>query len=399
MLYTRNFISIVLTDVLSNIAFSFYTMALTYYVYNLTGSVFFSSLITFLSVASRFTAGLTISIITSLLSSRMLLIMSSLSQIVLITLLALIVLSKSSVTLIILYIIVILISYINGIFNPIKSKIIKNILHADVLTKGLSVLSSVNQVLMLSSWVAGGFIISLIGESRLLWLTLALLIMALICNLILDYKDDKDILTSSNPLRVIAASFHYLRGHQLVFILIIIECLETLIGSIWIGSITLPFVTDFLHQDTKWWGYINASYYLGTMLGALITIRISAFLKKDVVRYIIIGMLVYGSLLICYSFNTSPPLSLFIVLLIGPVLQIKDIIQESYILTVLDDDYVTAILGVKGSFVQLSFMLSLVIIGVIGEVIAIQYVYTLAGIAVIFISLFFAYHTKNKAII
>ena len=45
---------------------------------------------------------------------------------------------------------------------------------------------------------------------------------------------------------------------------------ETFAGTIWIGAITMAYVTTVLHKGEEWWGYINTSYYVGTLIGGLL---------------------------------------------------------------------------------------------------------------------------------
>lgn len=46
----------------------------------------------------------------------------------------------------------------------------------------------------------------------------------------------------------------------------IIHLIESWAGMIWIGAISLAFVQETLHKGETWWGYINGTYYLGSMI-------------------------------------------------------------------------------------------------------------------------------------
>ncbi|PTJ61089.1 MFS transporter, partial [Mammaliicoccus sciuri] len=322
MFYNLSFYSLLVTQLATNLAFSFYTMAITYYVYTLTNSVFFSSLITFISVGSKILSGLSISIITEKIKVKNLLLFNAVFQIL--CMIILLISINNNVNMIIVYIIIMFLSFSNGIFTPLKSRILKENLDSNEMAKGLSLITSLDQILLFSGWILGAWIISLIGNNNLLLLSLILLSLAFIAIINIKIKNEKEELQGKNPIITIMNSFSVLKGIPVIRVLIIIECLEVLMGSIWIGSVTLKFVQVHLKHDVTWWGYVNASYYLGTILGAFIVIKYAEFFNKRPIQKITIFMFIYGILLILYSFNIIDVIALVLVVLIGPVLQIKD---------------------------------------------------------------------------
>ncbi|MCE5058289.1 hypothetical protein MXL69_10400 [Mammaliicoccus sciuri] len=298
---------------------------------------------------------------------------------------------------IIVYIIIMFLSFSNGIFTPLKSRILKENLDSNEMAKGLSLITSLDQILLFSGWILGAWIISLIGNNNLLLLSLILLSLAFIAIINIKIKNEKEELQGKNPIITIMNSFSVLKGIPVIRVLIIIECLEVLMGSIWIGSVTLKFVQVHLKHDVTWWGYVNASYYLGTILGAFIVIKYAEFFNKRPIQKITIFMFIYGILLILYSFNIIDVIALVLVVLIGPVLQIKDIIQETYFINKINEKDMIKITGLKNSLVQLSFLFSILLVGYITEYIAIQYIYTISGVLTCLIAIMFSryMYTKN----
>ncbi len=395
MFYNLSFYSLLVTQLATNLAFSFYTMAITYYVYTLTNSVFFSSLITFISVGSKILSGLSISIITEKIKVKNLLLFNAVFQIL--CMIILLISINNNVNMIIVYIIIMFLSFSNGIFTPLKSRILKENLDSNEMAKGLSLITSLDQILLFSGWILGAWIISLIGNNNLLLLSLILLSLAFIAIINIKIKNEKEELQGKNPIITIMNSFSVLKGIPVIRVLIIIECLEVLMGSIWIGSVTLKFVQVHLKHDVTWWGYVNASYYLGTILGAFIVIKYAEFFNKRPIQKITIFMFIYGILLILYSFNIIDVIALVLVVLIGPVLQIKDIIQETYFINKINQKDMIKITGLKNSLVQLSFLFSILLVGYITEYIAIQYIYTISGVLTCLIAIMFSryMYTKN----
>lgn len=62
------------------------------------------------------------------------------------------------------------------------------------------------------------------------------------------------------------------------------DLIETFAGTIWIGAITMAYVTTILHKGEEWWGYINTSYYVGTLIGGLLAWKMSSYIQNNLIR-------------------------------------------------------------------------------------------------------------------
>ncbi|MBF7023050.1 MFS transporter [Staphylococcus kloosii] len=388
-----SFIYLLLAVLTTNLAFSFYTMALTYFVYGATNSVFYSSLVTFISVGAKVLSGLWIGSITEKIKRKSLLIYSISIQ--LISMVLLYFLTNIEVFIVVIYLIVYILSFANGTFMPIKSKILKETLEEQDMSKGLSILNSIDQILLFSGWVLGAWIISLIGNNNLLLISVILLLIAFMSVLKIKTDNVTEERANKGTIGKISDLLKLLNSKPLIKNLIIIECLEVLIGSVWIGSITLKFVQNHLHQNIEWWGYINASYYLGTILGAFIVMKFSKIFQNRPAKIIIYFIAIYGFLLIIYSINALSIFAIILVIFIGPILQIKEIVQESYLINMISHKDLVKLTGLKNALVQMSFLLSILMVGAITEVIKIQYVYTISGVFSCLIALYFYCFAKK----
>lgn len=124
--------------------------------------------------------------------------------------------------------------------------------------------------------------------------------------------------------------------------------------------------------------------------------KYSKLFNHQPIKKIVIFMMLYGILLILYSVNVIDIIALFLVLLVGPVLQIKDIIQETFIINNIDEKDMIKITGLKNSLVQVSFLFSILIVGYITDHIEIQYIYTISGIITCIIAVVFSKFSKIK---
>ncbi len=73
--------------------------------------------------------------------------------------------------------------------------------------------------------------------------------------------------------------------------MLIVDIIEGIASGIWIGGITLAFVREVLHKGENWWGYINTSYYLGTILSSSVLIIISSIIRRKLVISMSLGSL------------------------------------------------------------------------------------------------------------
>lgn len=107
------------------------------------------------------------------------------------------------------------------------------------------------------------------------------------------------------------------------------DLIETFAGTIWIGAITMAYVTTILHKGEEWWGYINTSYYVGTLIGGILAWKMSTYIQNNLIRSMAIGSLMFSILTFLYGMTSSGFIALFLCVLMGPCYQIRDISQTT----------------------------------------------------------------------
>ena len=107
------------------------------------------------------------------------------------------------------------------------------------------------------------------------------------------------------------------------------DLIETFAGTIWIGAITMAYVTTVLHKGEEWWGFINTSYYVGTLIGGLLAWKMSTYIQNNLIRSMAIGSLMFSILTFLYGMTSSGFIALFLCVLMGPCYQIRDISQTT----------------------------------------------------------------------
>lgn len=159
----------------------------------------------------------------------------------------------------------------------------------------------------------------------------------------------------------------------------LIEFIEALISTIWIGAIQLAFIKEFLHEDTTWWGYFNATYFAGTMLGAIIIYKFKRLSSLNITT-IIICQIIYVMTVIIFGMIQLPIISIVLIFIMGLAFQTKDILQETLIISKIPKQHITILTAFKSTIIEFGYLLSIVSIGVFADMVPIQWVYMTSGI-------------------
>ena len=91
----------------------------------------------------------------------------------------------------------------------------------------------------------------------------------------------------------------------------------------------MAYVTTVLHKGEEWWGFINTSYYVGTLIGGLLAWKMSTYIQNNLIRSMAIGSLLFSILTFLYGITSSGFIALFLCILMGPCYQIRDISQTT----------------------------------------------------------------------
>ncbi|CAM3987205.1 hypothetical protein [Mesobacillus zeae] len=158
------------------------------------------------------------------------------------------------------------------------------------------------------------------------------------------------------------------------------DILEGISSGIWIGGITLGFVNEVLKKGDQWWGFINTSYYAGSILGGILITLFSVKLQKHLMKGIITGSFFVSILVLFYAVNHSAWVALVLVVLMGPFYQLRDISQQTFIQKVTPDDTLPKLYAAKDNLYYLIFALSVFPAGVISDFASVVYVYFLASL-------------------
>ncbi|MGN7470619.1 MFS transporter [Brevibacillus sp. SAFN-007a] len=365
---------------LENVAGSFYTIALITLVYHITGSATFAASISLVRVIAKFLSSFLVPLIFDRYPLQRILLFSQAAQMMIVIVLTLLVIfHNNSGTLVVIYVLVFMAGYFDGWAVPSRNALVPRLVQENKLVKANSLLSTSDQSLGLLGWTLGGGMVVYFGEENVLWLTVGLFFLSTLS--IIFIKDDSKKV-GKQPLRwdSVKEGWVAIYRNPKLRLVTIMDIIEGIAGGIWIGAITLVFVKEVLHRGEEWWGYINASYYVGSIIGGLVMMSISKKVQNRLTTSMIIGSFSVCILIFAYSLIAIPLLSLLFVLLMGPFYQVRDIAQRTYFQKHTQNELQPKVFSAQSSLYYAVFSFSVFLMGAITDLLGVRMVYILAGI-------------------
>lgn len=274
---------------------------------------------------------------------------------------------------------IVAIGYVEGCASAAANALYPRLVEEEKRVQANSLVSTSMQMLSLLGWTMGGILVAKLGHSLVLQLSAGLLFLGCLCIFRLSHHQEASVKANKKSNSIMAGGWTYLFTHPKLRVITWMDILEGIAGGIWIGGVTLVFAQEVLHKDEAWWGYINAAYYAGTIIGGLITLKLSARIHKHLVGTILIGsfgvsMLVYG-----YAWNTQAFAALAIVVLMGPFYQLRDIAQRTYVQQVTPIEEQPHVFAAQSTISYILFGVSVLFAGTISDIWGAQAVYIVGG--------------------
>jgi MFS family permease len=281
-----------------------------------------------------------------------------------------------------LLIFVVFFSLINGLSSPLKHALVPRVVEKRNLTKANSLLSTVLQTLMLIGWIIGGAILAFWGAFFVIWLALGFSILAIILYSLIEptTQEENRTLEKTSLRRRLSEGWTELWRIPTLRIITGMNIMEAIANGVWTGALLLVYAEEFLHKDETWWGFINASYYAGTMLGGYITIRFANKLNPILGKSMIIG----ASMMALFTalFATIPVgfIALILCVLMGPAYYIRDVCQNTIFQLDVNSDKMAKVYAASNTIMSLLFSVSVLIMGIVADLTSVSGAFCLAAI-------------------
>ncbi|GAA0836278.1 MFS transporter [Bifidobacterium pullorum subsp. gallinarum] len=362
-----------------------YIMVLTTFMYQESGSAFIAALFPLFNAVARFVAGLTAPLVMEKFGLSKLLVRLQIMKALLLTGLV-IAFPYISSQVSILCMFILFIAFTEGWGNPLIQSMVPRIVAPDRLVKANSSISVTSQSLQIAGYTFTGFLVIRFGHMPTLIMSCVLIWVSVICLWIaarsMEEKEPAAAGRAKPSWEVIREGWSYLWRIPTLRIVTMMDMIEGIAGTVWVGAITLVYVKEVLHQGEAWWGFINASYYVGAIVGGLLMLLLSSFIQRNLISCMAIGSAVFSLLTLWYGLNSIPVVALILCVTMGPAYQLRDVAQQTAFQSSVDHEMLPKVYASRDILLSTITSLSIAVIGLIADTLGIRMVYIVGSICI-----------------
>ena len=283
-----------------------------------------------------------------------------------------------------IYIVVAGLAVAGTFYEPARIAILPSIVSNDQLVRANSLMMSTKQAALAAGYALGGLLILRLGFQTLVLLTLAgFLVAAGAVTLMAVPKRTAD---ESLPFRHVSLGrdvldgLVYLRDHALARPLVTLEVFEHIPHGIWTAPLMLVFTQQALAAGPEGWGYQNAAFYGGQLLGATIAAVLAGQMARRPGQIIIWNAFLFSLMTIAYAFSPTLGLTIILALLFGLPSAMRDVAQDSLLQASVSADMLGRVFATRSMLANLNFMLAGLAFAWLADQLPIRWVYFLAGL-------------------
>ncbi|MEK3970164.1 MFS transporter [Bacillus sp. FSL M7-0558] len=278
----------------------------------------------------------------------------------------------------------ILISITGGFISPLLQSIMPMLVPANQLVKANSTASIFHQSVQIAGYSFTGMLVLLIGPFYLMWASCFMIALSYLFIIpVFSLLKQEDTVQKANTKNRFKDGWTIIWTNKTVRTLTFMDVSENIAGALWVGPVTLAFVTLVLKEGGEWWGFINAAYYIGAIIGGILATWLSRFIQKKLLLFMAAGSFIYAVLTILFALNSLPWLALLLCILMGPAYQIRDVSQQTILQTETPVHDLSKVYSAQYVLSSISVSLSIFFVGLIADTFGTRFVYLLGGLFVL----------------
>ncbi|MDQ0219951.1 MFS transporter [Peribacillus cavernae] len=356
---------------LANSGDVFYIVGLMSVLYKMTGSAFYMAVIPFAITTARFVSGLFAPILMDRYSLKTLLVSSQAGKTF-----GLLILGSYhffSVTDHIgpIFLLVFVISYLDGWAIPASNAMIPRLVPKEELVKANSFLSIMNESIQLGGWALGGILVAIMRGENVIWLTFCLYLLSTLIQFFIKDQtqspNNKLAMKESSIVHSIKEGWAMIWRNPSLRLIHAILSLESMANVVWIAAIIYVYVKEQLKMDESWWGYINASFLLGLVVGGFIALRFANLIERKLTRIVTVTSAGGCLATLVFGFTEIPWVALAVSAVFGMMEQLKSIGLQTILQKRVADEKLPKIYAAQSSLTSLLFGVSSLVFGLITE--------------------------------
>lgn len=386
------------SQTISNVADIIYMLSVVVLVFSSSHSLMTTILIPLFRLSAQVLSGLVAPIVLVRFRLTRILLFSQFGQFVIFTLLLLYLWTVSEQrSFLFIFVMVFGMSFLDGWTNPSRNALVPRLATGEGLMRANGMVAVSDQVVKCAGWALSGVIVAWLGSlNTLLIASCCYLVAVTVTTFIRDPLDAKQISSessqsSSDPeeaaeeekrshWKELGEGWQIIWHNRRIRSLMIVDSVDTIGGTSWLGVFILAYVTQVLHRDASWWGFMNASFFSGSILGGLIVVGLVKRLQKNSFLYMLGALLVYVLITIVFALNTIPVAALVLFAVSGLPVQMAGIIRRTLLQTSAPADQLPKVMAGIDVLTNLAFGLSLLFLGWYADRFGMVQVYLLAAV-------------------
>ena len=355
----RSFYFLWVSQMIANAGDVLYIIGLIQLVYLSSGSVLTLTLIPLTITFSRLIGSFLTPLLLHRFPLRRILLFSMFSKIVV---LSAVFLFKDEAILWIL-LLVSIIAFLDGWSTPIRQAMLPELVGKSALPQANSLVAISDNTVNLVSWPLGAFFVAQFDGELLILVTIVLYILGWF--LTYGIKSIVFVRKEIPPLKEqLSGGWRYSFSNKFIRNVLILDMLTAFAGAVWISAILYVYVDEVLDKNEAWWGYINAFYSGGFIIGGYLFAKL---LKISGQHMIMVGCFVTSLLTVWFIYPHAAVVALVISLFLGIFGQLQLIAQLTILQTHTETEQLGHVFSVQSVLVMGAFGIATFLFGWIAE--------------------------------
>ncbi len=375
----RSFYLLVTSQSLANLADVFLRLSLIADIYLVTHSVMATTVIPVLIGLSAFIASFLVPLVTKKLPMNQVLSFTQLAKTLLLLLLV-VSLNLCAYPIAIVYICIVGISIFDGFAQPVSSALIPTYLTD--LARGNALFATISEIISVVGWSLGGILYGYLHLIGSLWIIFALYLIASILSFVLPTAQC-EVIENETSWQSVTKGWRFIFTNKTLSVVVGCNLFEILANSIWVSSIILVFVTQILHQDEHYWGYINTTYSLGIILGGALIYRYAEKVSDKKCKSIILALLFAASMMLIGLVSANVWIFLICSVGIGFFSQLKEIPETVLLQSAVAENQLVHLYAALEVISTLSFSLFTLAMSSLAQYFGVRVVFMIAILALV----------------
>ena len=375
----RSFYLLVTSQSLANLADVFLRLSLIADIYLVTHSVMATTVIPVLIGLSAFIASFLVPLVTKKLPMNQVLSFTQLAKTLLLLLLV-VSLNICAYPIAIVYICIVGISIFDGFAQPVSSALIPTYLTD--LARGNALFTTISEIISVVGWSLGGILYGYLHLIGSLWVIFVLYLLASILSFVLPTAQC-EVIENETSWQSVTKGWRFIFTNKTLSVVVGCNLFEILANSIWVSSIILVFVTQILHQDEHYWGYINTTYSLGIILGGALIYRYAEKVSDKKGKSIILALLFAASMTLIGLVSANAWIFLICSIGIGFFSQLKEIPETVLLQSAVAENQLVNLYAALEVISTLSFSLFTLAMSSLAQYFGVRVVFMIAILALV----------------